>query len=157
MKKINRSTDLLSKALERQLAISDTRNCLGCVHEGTLVTSLDGTIIDAAPTAEHILNTQASLLKGREIREFCALPETYDDIRRQTIHDGRVLNRSLLMLAGAGEAKARQHVDTDHRIEWGQPTRPCVSGLRGSAIHGRTLASIRTPRYRRTLRLSNRS
>ena len=105
MKKINRSTDLLSKALERQLAISDTRNCLGCVHEGMLVTSLEGTILEAVPTAEHILNTPASLLKGHAIREFCALPETYDDIRRQAVHDGRVLNRSLLMLAGPDKRK----------------------------------------------------
>jgi signal transduction histidine kinase len=105
MKKTNPSTEPRTKSLEQQLAISETRNCLGCLHEGMIVTSIDGTILDAAPTAEHILNTQASLLKGHTVREFCALPETYDDIRRQTIHDGRVLNRSLLMLAGPEKRK----------------------------------------------------
>jgi len=104
MKKTNKSPDLLANVVD-QLVISDTQNCLGCIHEGMLVTSMDGTILDAAPTAEHILNTQASLLRGHTLREFCASPETYDDIRRQTIHDGRVLNRSLLMLAGTDKRK----------------------------------------------------
>ena len=105
MKKTNKSTELLTKSLEEQLVISETRSCLGCIHEGMMVTSMDGTIIEAAPTAEHILNTQASMLKGHAVREFCALPEAYEDIRRQTIHDGRVLNRSLLMVAGPEKRK----------------------------------------------------
>jgi len=75
------------------------------MHEGTLVTSMDGVVIEVTPTAEHILNTPASTLKGQTIRDFCAAPEAYDEIRRQTIHDGRVLNRSLLMFAGTGNRK----------------------------------------------------
>jgi signal transduction histidine kinase len=105
MKESNKNTEPPARSMEQQLAISETRNCLGCIHEGMIVASMDGTIIDAAPTAEHILNTQASLMKGHSVREFCAVPETYDDIRRQTIHDGRVLNRSVLMLAGPGKRK----------------------------------------------------
>jgi len=95
----------LLKVLEQREALLETKQCMGCMHEGMLVTSLDGTILDVAPAAEHILGTPSTTLKGAPIQNFCAAPEAYWEIGRQAIRDGRVGNRSLLMLAGAGNRK----------------------------------------------------
>jgi signal transduction histidine kinase len=75
------------------------------MHEGMLVTSLDGTILEVAPAAEHILGTPSVVLKGAPIQKFCAAPDAYTEIGKQAIRDGRVGNRSLLMFAGAGKRK----------------------------------------------------
>src|SRR5215831_10960115 len=83
----------------------DARECMGCMHEGTLITDLQGAILESAPSAERILETPSVGLKGRRIQDFCAASAVYDDMRRQAIHDGRVLNRSLLFFAGAGKRK----------------------------------------------------
>jgi signal transduction histidine kinase len=93
------------KSLDLREALLDARECMSCMHEGTLVTDINGLILDAAPSAEHILATPTVGLKGHSIQEFCAASATYDEIRRQAIHDGRVLNRSLMFFAGSGKRK----------------------------------------------------
>jgi len=62
-------------------------------------------ILESAPTAEHILDTPSLAMNGHPFHEFCAAPNAYDEMRTQTIHDGRVLNRSLLLFAGGGKRK----------------------------------------------------
>jgi len=93
------------KILQQREALLDTKQCMGCMHEGMLVTSLDGTIVEVAPAAEHILGTPSNTLKGQPIQKFCVAPETYWEIGRQAVRDGRVGNRSLLMFAGSGKRK----------------------------------------------------
>jgi len=93
------------KSLDQREALLETKQCIGCMHEGMLVTSLDGTILDVAPAAEHILGTPSIALKGAPIQKFCAAPEAYWEIGRQAIREGRVGNRSLLMFAGPGKRK----------------------------------------------------
>jgi len=93
------------RTAELREALLDTRQCLGCLHEGTLVTDMNGMIVETAPAAEHILDTPSLAMNGHSIQEFCAAPNAYDEMRRQTIQDGRVLNRSLLLFAGAGKRK----------------------------------------------------
>jgi len=106
MKPVDKKLDIINKeSLENEAALLETKQCMGCLHDGMLVTSMDGIIVEAAPAAEHILNTPILTLKGRPIQEFCAAPDAYDEICRQTIRDGRVLNRSLLMFAGTGKRK----------------------------------------------------
>ena len=95
----------LLRILEKREALLETKECMGCTHEGMLVTSMDGTILEVGPTAEHILGTPSITLKGAPIQTFCAAPESYWEIGRQAIRDGRVGNRSLLMFAGAGKRK----------------------------------------------------
>ena len=75
------------------------------MHEGMLVTDFDGTITESAPAAERILNTPSLALRGRSIQDFCPSPGAYEEMRLQTIRDGRVLNRSLLVSAGSGKHK----------------------------------------------------
>lgn len=98
-------TDTLKKALDLREALLDTKQCMGCMHEGMLVTDPGGTIMESAPAAEHILDTPFPALKGHSIREFCAAPDAYDEMRTQALRDGRVLNRSLLFFAGTGKRK----------------------------------------------------
>jgi signal transduction histidine kinase len=95
----------LLKILQQREALLDTKQCMGCMHEGMLVTSLDGTILDVSPSAEHILGTPSITLKGAPIQKICAAPEAYFEIGKQAVRDGRVGNRSLLMFAGGGNRK----------------------------------------------------
>ena len=85
--------------------IMDAKQCMGCMHEGLIVTSSDGTIIETSPAAERILEAPSLSLKGRQIRELCPLRETYDELIRQTEAGGRSLNKSIIVLAGDSKRK----------------------------------------------------
>ena len=87
---------------ERMLAV---KHCLGCAHEGIIVTALDGTIIETTPPADHILETPSLSLKSRNIHEFCLASEAYDDLYAQASREGRALNRSVLISTGVGKKK----------------------------------------------------
>jgi PAS domain-containing protein len=43
-----------------QEQILTAKQCMGCMHEGFIVTSPDGTITEISPAAERILEAQAS-------------------------------------------------------------------------------------------------
>src|SRR5262245_15428791 len=90
--------------LQEREALLQTKLCLGCMHEGMLVTAMDGTIIETTPAAEHILETPSLALKGRNVGEFFT-PDIYDDMRRQALRDARSLNRSLLVSSDNGQRK----------------------------------------------------
>ncbi len=85
--------------------IADAKQCLGCMHEGSIVTSADGAIIEINPAAERILGEPALSLKGKKARELCQPVEAYDDLIRQTESGGRTLNKSLIVLAGDKKRK----------------------------------------------------
>jgi len=61
-----------------QQQIMDAMQCMGCTHEGLIVTSADGTIIETSPAAERILEAPSMSLKGRQVRDFyqCRMPTT---------------------------------------------------------------------------------
>jgi len=88
--------------LEELLAI---KQCLGCLHEGMLVTSSSGIIVETSPAAEHILESPSIGLKGRNIRELCPVHETYEEILKHVTADSRCLNRSIIVWAGNGKRK----------------------------------------------------
>jgi hypothetical protein len=44
----------MKKDLEQREALWEAKQCLGCAHEGVLVTAVDGTIVETTPAAEHI-------------------------------------------------------------------------------------------------------
>src|ERR1051326_6781538 len=83
-----------------QQLIMDAKQCMGCMHEGLIVTSSDGTIVETSPAAERILEAPSLSLKGRQIRDICTLHETYDELIRQTDAGGRIMNKSVIVLAG---------------------------------------------------------
>jgi signal transduction histidine kinase len=88
-----------------QRQIADAKQCMGCMHEGLIVTSTDGTIVETSPAAERILEAPSLSLKGRQVRDFCAVRDTYDELMRQVDSAGRTLNKSVIVLAGDNKRK----------------------------------------------------
>src|SRR5215510_8971285 len=95
----------LIKELEMREALLAAKQCLGCMHEGVLVTTLDGTIVETTPAAEHILETPSLVMKGRNIHDYCLPGNVYDDMLQQVTNDARALNRSLVVTSGTGMRK----------------------------------------------------
>jgi PAS domain S-box-containing protein len=85
--------------------IIDAKQCMGCMHEGLIVTSVDGTIVETSHAAERILEAPSLSLKGRQVREFCSTQDIYDELIRQTNAAGRSLNKSMIVLAGDSKRK----------------------------------------------------
>src|SRR5215510_4564230 len=83
----------------------EAKQCIGCMHEGLIVTSAEGTIIDISPAAERILEAPSTTLRGTQIRELCHLPGCYEELVRHTDSEGRNLNRSIIVLAGGQKRK----------------------------------------------------
>jgi len=83
----------------------DAKQCMGCMHEGFIVTSADGTIVETCPAAERILEAPSLSLKGKQVRDFCSLQDIYDDLIRQTNVAGRSLNKSVIVLAADSKRK----------------------------------------------------
>jgi PAS domain S-box-containing protein len=85
--------------------ILEARQCMGCVHEGMILTAADGTIQEASPSAERILETPSLSLNGRQVRELCPFRNSYDEILRQIESEGRIFNRSFVLLTHNGKRK----------------------------------------------------
>jgi PAS domain S-box-containing protein len=75
------------------------------MHEGLIVTSSDGTIVETSPAAERILEAPSMSLKGKQVRELCPVRDVYDDLIRQTASSGRSLNKSVIVLAADNKRK----------------------------------------------------
>src|SRR2546427_8330820 len=88
-----------------QQLIMDAKQCMGCMHEGLIVTSSDGIIVETSPAAERILEAPSMSLKGKHLREICPVHDVYDDLIRQTDASGRSLNKSVLVIAGDSKRK----------------------------------------------------
>ena len=83
----------------------DVKQCLGCAHEGVIVTDSEGNILETSPATERILEIPSLDLKCRTIYEFCTAHEGYGDLLSQASREGRALNRSLLVSTGMGRKK----------------------------------------------------
>src|ERR1043166_6013431 len=88
-----------------QQLIMDAKQCMGCMHEGLIVTSSNGTILETSPAAERILEAPSMSLKGRQVREICPVHDVYDELIHQTDAGGRTLNKSILVIAGDNKRK----------------------------------------------------
>src|SRR5262249_42090128 len=84
---------------------TDAKQCMGCMHEGVIVTSSDGIVIETSPAAERILEAPATSLKGRQVRDLCQMADVYDELVRQTESGDRILNKSVIVLAGDSKRK----------------------------------------------------
>jgi two-component system sensor histidine kinase AtoS len=91
--------------IDLQQLIHEARQCMGCMHEGLIVTSRDGTIVETSPAAERILEAPSMSLKGRQVRELCPVHDVYDDLIRQTDSSGRSSNKSVIVLTGDSKRK----------------------------------------------------
>lgn len=85
--------------------IQEAKQCIGCMHEGVIVTAADGAIVETSPAAERILEAPLASLKGRQLRELYLLPDSYDELIRQTNADRGTLNKSVIVLAGDAKRK----------------------------------------------------
>jgi signal transduction histidine kinase len=88
-----------------QEQILTAKQCMGCMHEGFIVTSPDGTITEISPAAERILEAPSMSLKGRQVREICPGVDAYDELIHQSSSSGRILNKSVIVLAGDSKRK----------------------------------------------------
>jgi signal transduction histidine kinase len=92
------------KLAEREEFLS-VKQCLGCGHEGMLVTTREGTILETTPAADHILEAPSLELQGRDIHGLCDAPDAYDETLRLADVQTRCLNRSLIVVSGTGKKK----------------------------------------------------
>ena len=110
--------------------INDAKQCIGCIHEGLIVTSPNGTILETSPAAERILEAPSTSLKGKQVREICAVQDVYDDLVRQTESSGRILNKSILILAGDNKRKmvnmSVQRVDDGNDVRYVHVFQDCA-------------------------------
>jgi signal transduction histidine kinase len=98
-------TEDLKKELELRAALLETKQCLGCMHEGMLVTTQNGSIVETSPAAEHILEAPSVKLKGKSIQEFCGATDVYSELLQQAANNVRSANRSLVITTSAGKKK----------------------------------------------------
>jgi signal transduction histidine kinase len=91
----------VNRKIEEQ--ILDAKQRLGCSHEGQVVVDMDGVVLETTPGADRILESLS--LKGRQIRELCAIPGSYDDFVKSADGDSRVMNRPFILLAANGKRK----------------------------------------------------
>src|SRR4026207_40652 len=85
--------------------IQQAKQCISCMHEGTVVTAADGSIVETSPAAERILEAPFATLKGKKLRDLYLLPDLYDQLLRQTNSEGGTLNKSVIVLAGDSRRK----------------------------------------------------
>src|ERR1043166_1932172 len=97
------SSNKMSENLQH--LIKEARQCMGCMHEGLIVTSSNGTILETSPAAERILEAPSMSLKGRQVREICPVHDVYDELVQKTDASGRTLNKSILVIAGDNKRK----------------------------------------------------
>jgi signal transduction histidine kinase len=93
----------MKESIEQQIHLA--KQCMGCMHEGVIVTSADGTIIEASAAAERILEAPSLSLKGRQVRDICSAVDAYDELMRQADSGSRILNKSVIVLAGDTKRK----------------------------------------------------
>src|SRR5262245_12145736 len=85
--------------------IQEAKHCIGCMHEGTVITTADGSILETTPAAERILEAPLASLKGKKLRDLYLLPDLYDSLVRQSDAEGGTLNKSVIVLAGDSRRK----------------------------------------------------
>jgi signal transduction histidine kinase len=77
--------------------------CLGCSHEGLIVTNAGGDIVDVDANAGQVLEELPTRMEGRNIRDYCLVRESYDAILRHTLRTGRIQNRPLILQSARGK------------------------------------------------------
>jgi signal transduction histidine kinase len=85
--------------------IREAVDCLGCVHEGLIVTDADGVVVETNLATDRILERPSLSLKGTNIRDLCPVRQSYDDLLRRVEPDKRTLNRSLILHTSNGKRK----------------------------------------------------
>jgi two-component system, NtrC family, sensor histidine kinase AtoS len=90
------------QVVKQHEAFQAAARCLGCSHEGQIVTNASGEIVDVDANAGQILEELPTRMEGRNIRDYCLLRESYDAIWRHASRTGRVQNRPLIIQSPRG-------------------------------------------------------
>jgi signal transduction histidine kinase len=61
--------------------------------------------VESSPAAERILEKPSTGLKGKQVREICPVVDAYDELIRQSSLETRVLNKSVIVVAGENKKK----------------------------------------------------
>jgi signal transduction histidine kinase len=81
-----------------------------------LITDSTGKVDETNFAAEKILELPSLTLKGSDIRSLCAVRNSYEDMLRHVLHEGRSLNKPIILQTGSGKRKlvnmSIQQVDT---------------------------------------------
>ena len=99
------NSDDLKKELERRAALLETKQCLGCMHEGMIVTDPAGLVVETSAAAERLLETPSLGLLGKKVHDLCTTQDIYDDMLEQAATDLKAINRSLVMSTMGGKRK----------------------------------------------------
>ncbi len=90
---------------EQAAAIRDAVECMGCMHEGTIVTDSEGMVTETNLAADRILEAPSMSLKGTNIRALCPVSSVYDEVLRHAGGDRRSLNRPVILQTHGGKRK----------------------------------------------------
>jgi signal transduction histidine kinase len=104
-RQMNNPADEMFNSRNHRDAIAQAAECLGCAHQGLIVTDAWGIVIDTNVATDRILEISALSLKGSPIRALCPVPQSYDDMFRHTTDDGRSLNKAIILQASGGKRK----------------------------------------------------
>jgi PAS domain S-box-containing protein len=86
-------------------AILEAEHCLGCMHQGTVVTTHDGTILETTPAAEQILGVPSPRLKDHNIHDFVESRDVYDHLCAEALRDVKAMNHPFVLATGEGKRK----------------------------------------------------
>ncbi len=95
----------IERGTETESALKQASECMSCLHEGMIVVSREGLIVECNPAAEQILGSPAMELKGQSAREFYALPSACDELSGIAEEEGRLQERPALMKGTSGKKK----------------------------------------------------
>ncbi len=91
--------------LRQRETIQAVVDCIGCVHEGKIVTDSNGVVLETNLASERILERPSLSLKGLNLRDVCPVSRGYDELLRHAESDGRTLNRPMILETGVGKRK----------------------------------------------------
>jgi PAS domain S-box-containing protein len=99
------NNDTATGRLKEHENIREALSCLGCMHEGSIVTDSNGAIVETNLATERILETPSLSLKGMNFQELCAVRASYQEMLRHTVADVRNMNRPMILQTPAGKRK----------------------------------------------------
>jgi signal transduction histidine kinase len=94
-----------TRKLDEVQAIHQAMDCIGCLHEGLIVTDAEGVVVETNLATDRILETPSLSLKDTNIRDLCPVKRSYDDLIRHVETDGRCLNRAIILQTKGGKRK----------------------------------------------------
>jgi len=85
-------------------AVREAVTCMGCAHEGQIITDATGAVVETNLVTDRILEMPSTTLKGTNIRKLCAIGQSYDEMLRHSAEGGS-LNRPIILQSSSGKRK----------------------------------------------------